>query len=141
MKALTEEYQIRREAETYMIPFTRLDIPIPDQIVYSPHATTYIRADHTRIGDGYPTLTWTWDVLSRTGAYKLLSLLDGAEYANVRIRTDIRDGTNPNAASAFRLFDAIMWKPQLSGQEGIMIARSHEAYQTFVLTFKKLVEV
>jgi hypothetical protein len=136
--ALIDEYQIRRSTDASMMSFAKLGLPLPDQIVYKPYAIMYERADNSRVGDGYPSLTWTWDVISRSKLATLLTLLDGAEYTNVRIRTDIRDGVDGNAPSAFRTFDAIMWKPDLGGNEGIMIARSHQAYQTVIITFRKL---
>lgn len=139
--SLFDEYQIRRSSDPDMMSFARLDIPIPDQVVYHEYAVVYQRADHSRVGDGYPTLTWTWDVLSRERLATLLSVLDGEDYADVRIRTDARDGEESNAFSSFKTFDAVMWKPILSGKEGTPIARSSRAFQTVTVTFRKLVEV
>jgi len=141
MSSLFDEYQIRRAADPAMVSFSRLGLPIPDQVLFRESGIAYIRADLSRVGDGYPSVTWVWDVLSRHNVYKFVSILDGETYASVRIRTDKRDGEQGNPEASFTLYDAIMWKPILSGQEGTPIARSSLAFQTVSIEFRKLVEV
>ena len=43
----------------------KLRIPIPDQVVYAPASLYYVRTDGTRVGDGFATFSWIWDVISR----------------------------------------------------------------------------
>ena len=141
MKNLLDEYKIRRSAGSTLFSFAKLGLPLPDQVVYTVASVYYGRADYSRVGDGYPQLVWVWDVLSRNKLAILLTLLDGADYADVVVRTDTRTGENPNPIPAFTTFTAVMWKPLLSGEEGVMIARSHLAFQTVSINFRKLVAV
>lgn len=138
MTLLQNEYQIRRSTDPAMMSFTRLELPLPDQVVYRTASAYYVRADQSRVGDGYPTLLWVWDVLSIRKLSILLSLLDGAEYANVRVRSEAKDGTQPNPYASFVTFDGVMLKPIVSGDEGLPIARSHNAMQTVSVQFRKL---
>ena len=141
MTLLQDEYQIKRATDASMIAFSRLGIAIPDQVVYMPYTKLYSRADFSRVGDGYPTLTWVWDVLSRNTVSTFLELLNGNEYADVVIRCEVRDGTYPSAIASFKTFSAIMYKPLLSGTDGVSVARSTKTYQTVVVKFKKLIEL
>lgn len=141
MTSLQDEYQIRRSTDPAMMSFTVLRLPIPDQEIYATAAKIYARADFSRVGDGYPSLTWVWDVLSWGNLATLLDLLDGAEYTDVRVRCETRDGTYPNAIASFKTFTAVMLKPIMSGTDGVPIARSSNAYQTVTLRFRKLVAV
>lgn len=118
-----------------------MNIPVPDQVTYAPASSYYVRGDGSRVGDGYVTVQWVWDVISIEKLSVLLSFLGGGQWANVYIRTDIRDGTYPNPRSAFNTYTAIMLKPMFAGQEGVPIARSPYAVQTLPITFKNLVEV
>jgi hypothetical protein len=138
MTLLTEEYQIRRSTDPAMVPFTRLKLPLPDQTIYREHAKYYLRADQSRVGDGFPTLTWVWDILTDNKLSILLGFLDGNDYADVRVRTEARLGTTANAEVSFLTFDAVMLKPILSGQEGVPVARSHTALQTVSVNFRQL---
>ena len=141
MKNLLDEYQIRRSGDSTLFSFAKLGLSIPDQIVYRVASVYYGRADYSRVGDGFPQLTWVWDVLSRSTLAILLTLLDGNDYADVVVRTDTRTGEDPNPLPSFTTFTAVMWKPLLSGEEGVMVARSNLAYQTVSVKFRKLVAV
>lgn len=136
-----DEYQIRRAADPAMMSLGRLSLPVPDQVVFREYALVYVRADLSRVGDGYSSLTWVYDVLTRAHINSFVSLLGGANYASVRLRTDTRDGEYAGVTASFKLYDAVMWKPVLSGQEGISIARSDVAFQTVSINFRKLQEV
>ena len=138
MTTLHDEYQIRRAADPAMMSFTRLGLPIPDQVVYREFAKYYVRADQSRVGDGFPILLWVWDILTDRKLSILLSILDGAEYAVVRVRSEARTGIEPNPIASFKTFDAVMLKPVISGEEGIPVARSHVALQTVTVQFRKL---
>lgn len=138
MSILTDAYQIRRAADPALMSFTMLKLPLPDQVVYREHAIYYPRADFSRVGDGYPSLTWVWDVLSDNKLSILLAVLDGAEYADVRVRTEARTGDYSNPTASMKTFDAVMLKPIVSGEEGIPVARSHLAMQTVTVQFRKL---
>lgn len=138
---IVEEYKIRRSTDPDLMSFERLKLPPPDQVVFREYGLVYVRADHSRVGDGYPSLTWVYDVISRANLYKFVALLGGEDYASVRIRTDTRDAEHAGVETSFKIFDAVMWKPVLSGQEGTSIARSDLAFQTVSINFRKLQEV
>jgi hypothetical protein len=124
-----------------LVTLKNLKIAAPDQVTYQPASTYYVRADMSRVGDGFAIATWIWDVISIERLSKLLAYLNGADYANVYIRTDMRDGTNAIAANAFRVFSAIMWKPLLFGQDGNAIVKTPYAMQSVKLQFVNLVEL
>lgn len=117
-----------------------LGVGIPDQVIYDPSATHYERADQTRVGDGFARVTWIWDNIALSRLSALLDFLDGADYAQVYINTDVREGSKVAPSSAFKTFYAIMWRPILSGEEGVPVARSPYAYQTVAIQFRKLIE-
>ena len=118
----------------------RLKVPIPDQVVFSPASIYYYRADSTRVGDGFSTAMWVYDVISSENLAILLEFLDGADYTYLYVKTDERDGDSAIASEGFSVFYAIMYRPILSGQEGVPIARSSKAYQSVKITFKLLSE-
>ena len=124
-----------------MASLKNLGIAAPDQVVYQPASSVYVRSDFSRIGDGFKSITWTWDIISVEKLSKLLNYLDGNDYANVYIRSDLRDGTRSNIASSFRVFTAVMWKPMLFGQEGTPVVKTPYAMQTVKIQFVNLVEL
>lgn len=125
-----------------IVKLRRAEIPPPDQIVMAPTATVYTRGDASRVGDGYRSCQWIWDVISIEKLNNLLNiagLTDGSHSASIYVVTDIRDGTTHQPT--FKTYQAQMYKPILSGKEGTPIARSPYAYQTVKVTFNKMVEV
>lgn len=117
-----------------------LHVPLPDQVVYQPAAAFYQRADFSRVGDGFASIQWIWDVISLSSLYKLLEFVGSETYANLYIQSDVRDGTYPNPASSFKVFSAVMWKPILTGQEGVSVVRTAKAYQTVKIAFMNVIE-
>lgn len=118
---------------------TNMHIPIPDQVVYTPASTYVQRADGTRVGHGYPSAQWIWDVISNSALSQLLEFLNGADYAYVYMRTDTREGIIKQPRNAYDVFYAIMYKPILAGQEGTPIARSPYAMQSVQIQFHRLI--
>lgn len=129
-------YQVGLTADT-LVSLRDMDIPIPDQVVFHPAARHYQRADYTRVSDGFPFVEWIWDILSIDRLMTLLEFLEDAEYNDVYVRTDVRDGTQI-VSEAFQTYTAVMLKPILSGQEGVHVARSPRALQTVKIVFRKL---
>lgn len=124
-----------------IVSLRRLGVPIPDQPVYVPAAVYYTRGDYTRVGDGFPSANWIWDIISIHRLEPLLAYVTGTFNGLVYVRTDRRtDGRYPNPRSSFAVFQAIMWLPVLSGQEGVPVARSPYAMQTVGVQFKRLIE-
>lgn len=117
-----------------------LKIPIPDQVVFSPAAVHYYRADGTRVGDGFPSAMWIYDVISGTNLFLLLEILEEEDFVYMYVKTDERDGNSPVASEAFSVYYAIMYRPILSGSEGVPIARSSKAYQSVKIMFRLLSE-
>lgn len=128
-------------APTEMTTLKNLGVPPPDQVVYKPSGIYYVRSDFHRVGDGYASCEWTWDVISLARLYKLVDFLDGEESANIYIVTDKRDATFPNPEASFGLFSAIMWKPVITGEEGVFVAKSPYAIQTVKVQFVYMVEL
>lgn len=123
-----------------LVPLRMMNISVPDQVTYRPASIYYVRADLTRIGDGFTSVTWVWDMMSYDRISKLLSFLSFGDYGYVFIKTDIRDGTIAQPRNAFKVYNATMWKPILSGEEGVPVARSPYVLQTVQLKFVNLVE-
>lgn len=132
------DFQIGFTPQT-LATLTRMKISIPDQVVYSAASVYYVRADGTRVGDGYASANWIWDVMKYEDVFALMGFLDGNDHNLVYIKTDKRDGTSPNPRTAFDVFQCIMWKPVLSGEEGLPIARSPYAYQSVRFHFTNLI--
>ncbi len=122
-------------AANKMIPLRLLLVPDPDQVIYKPAAMFYQRADFHRVGDGFASIEWIYDILDNVSTYKLLEFLNGEESKGIYVRSDIRDGTYLNNGQAFNVFYAVMWKPILTGEEGVSVARSSKAQQTVKITF------
>ena len=118
----------------------RMEIPIPDQVVYTPSSIYYVRPDQTRVGDGFETIVWIWDVISREKLAILLEPMAGAEYLYTYIKSDRRDGNYALPEVAYSVWHSVMWRPILSGQEGVPIARSPVSYQSVKLQFRLLEE-
>ena len=134
------QYGIGHTADT-IIPLIRLHVAPPDQVVYNTAAVHYVRGDGSRVGDGVSTLQWIWDTMSRNRLSKLLQYLDNEEYAQVYIVSDRRQGLFPLPVSEFMTFRATMWRPIMSGEDGVGVATSFYAFQTVRLTFVNLVEL
>ncbi len=132
------DYEIGRSLTT-MANLRDLDIAPPDQVIYVPAFVYYVRGDGSRVGDGVSKCDWIWDMLSLHRVATLLDYLDGEDFANVYVRTDMRDGTFPNPRISFETFSAIMWKPLLFGKEGIGVATSPYVMQTVKIQFVNLV--
>lgn len=128
------------EALSKLVPLSYLGIAAPDQVTYRPASVYYVRSDLSRIGDGFSTVTWVWDMMSIINMSKLLSYLGTADYVSLYIKTDVRDGTYNKPSLAFKVYSCIMWKPILSGEEGVPVAKSPYVLQTVQLKFIDLVE-
>lgn len=126
---------------TNMATLKQLGIAPPDQVTYQAASTYYVRSDMSRVGDGFSLCSWVWDNISIQKLSTLLAFLGGNSWADVFINTDIRDGTYPNPAKAFKLYSARMWKPLLFGQEGQPVNRTPYVIQTVHIQFVNLVLV
>jgi hypothetical protein len=126
--------------EEELVSLHLLKIPWPDQVIYSAASVYYPRSDMSRVGDGYASVSWIWDVISRTALATLLQYVGGSS-AVVYIQTDVRDGTIAKPSAAFSKFRCTMWMPILSGEEGTPIARSALGIQTVQIKFVNLVEI
>lgn len=125
-----------------LVSLRKAKLPPPDQVVMVPAAVSYVRGDATRVNDGYRSCNWVWDVISIESFYNLLKLagfVEGDTYKNLYISTPLREGSFP--AQEFRTYNAIMYRPIMSGKEGTPIARSPYAYQSVKITFNKLIEI
>ena len=118
----------------------RMKIPIPDQVVYAPASVYYVRSDGTRVGDGFAVVTWIWDVIARHNLAILLEPMGGEDYLYTYVKSDRRDGEYALPEEGYTIWYAIMWRPILSGTEGVPIAKSPVSYQTVKLQFKLLSE-
>ena len=121
-------------------PLRRLKIPIPDQVVYSPSSLYYVRADGTRVGDGFGTINWIWDVISRENLAIFLEVMGGADFHYTYVKSDKRDGEHALPEEGYSVFYVIMWRPILSGTEGVPIARSPKSYQSVRVQFRIISE-
>lgn len=119
----------------------QLKIPMPDQVIYASSSLHYVRSDGTRVGDGYPVVNWIYDVISIDRLASLLEVMDGEDHAHVYITTDARDGDISLPEEGFHMYYVIMWRPILSGSEGVPIARSSKAWQSVKIAFRILYEM
>jgi len=133
-------YKIGLTATTMML-LSDMKLAPPDQVVWRPSAVHYPRADFSRVGDGFSSFDWIWDTISIARLSSLLKLLNGAESVRLYAVTDKRDGTYPNPRSAFSVFWATMWKPVLSGEEGVSVVKSPYVMQTVKVQFVNAIEL
>lgn len=122
-----------------LAPLSYLNVAPPDQALFFPSSANIVRWDYSRVGDGYAAAHWIYDVISAPRLYTLLSFLDGAESKELYVATPLMNGLQPYAE--YDVFYGTLWRPSLSGQEGVPIARSLSAYQTVKLQFVNLIEV
>lgn len=125
-----------------LVKLRQAQLPPPDQVVMLPTAVNYVRGDASRVGDGYRSCQWIWDVISieRLSIFlRLAGLAEGATSTTVYISTPLREGVynKPN----FRTYSTVMYKPLMTGKEGTPIARSPYAWQSVKVMFNKMVEV
>lgn len=123
-----------------LISLRSIKVPPPDTVVYRPRAVYYVRADFSRVGDGFTSAEWIWDTISIARLSSILSVLNDEEWADVYIQTQKADGTYATPKLEFGVFSAVMWKPILSGQDGIQIVGSPYTMQTVRIPFVNLVE-
>lgn len=118
-----------------------MDVPKPDNSVIG-FPVYRVRADLTRVADGHLQCSWIWNTIARTSLYKLLAavgITGATTYAHVKIYTDDRSGTTPSPE--FKLYTAVMYAPNLTGDDGSMIVKSPYMLQSTRVIFNKLVEV
>lgn len=132
------DYKIGTSVDA-LLPLRRLGVPAPDISVGSPASAYYVRADGTRVGDGYATATWVYDVISRVALTRLLKPLCDDEWAYVYVKTNFDDGSVMLPRQAFGVYYGIMYRPILTGQEGQPISRTLAAYQSVKVQFIDLV--
>jgi hypothetical protein len=119
----------------------RMLVPIPDQVIFAPASLYYTRSDGTRVGDGYMSAGWIYDIISINKLNVLLQPLEGEDYAYLYMVTEARDASFALAELSFKMYYAILWKPILSGNEGVPVARSATALQSVKLQFRLLYEM
>ena len=137
-----EENQYAIGTDPNNLPTLRqLKIPMPDQVVYDSASLYYVRSDGTRVGDGYSVVGWIYDVISIDRMAALLEVMSGADFAYVYIVTDARDGDISLPSEGFNMYYVIMWRPILSGSEGVPIARSSKSWQSVKINYKILNEM
>lgn len=124
-----------------MFTLRDMKIPPPDQAPYKPGAVLNVRLDYSRVWDGYASFDWVWDTIALSSIYKLIELLNGAESGNVYVVTPKRITNYPNPQVSLGLFSAVMWKPDVSGEEGTFVVKSPYALQTVKVPFVKAVEL
>jgi hypothetical protein len=112
----------------------------PDTVVWRPNAIAYVRADFSRVGDGFASAEWIWDTITIARLSKLLSFLGGEDFADVYIQTHKNDGTYPTPELEFGVFSATMWKPIIGGNDGVQVVGSYRTMQTVRIQFVNLVE-
>ena len=82
-------------------------VPCPTSAIEE-WSTIYVNSEGTFVGDGFPSETWTWDILTQEQVNKLKSFIGsafGAASASIYLRTKLPDGT-------FATFTAIMQWPR-----------------------------
>lgn len=125
-----------------LFPLRSFRLPVP-RVNYYPFQSVYSRGDITREGDGPISVEWVWDVAHVEYIASLIRFLfsnsqPAQHAAGIYIRTDKRIGFFSRPSAAFAVFEAIAWRPLLTGQDG-----SYEnPYQlnTVRLIFKNMVE-
>lgn len=111
-------------------------LPLPDRFTFVPYSTTRVRGDGRSVGDGYPTASWTWEVLNQQQLDNLLRFFDSDADASVAIyiRTPIERGFRAETAD----YTAIMHRP-VAGDGKTMVAQStNPVWEEVTIQFTKL---
>lgn len=122
---------------------TRKDIRLygvsyPDSWVFTPYSQTRIRGDGRSIGLGYPTASWSWNLLTQAQIRQLLDLFttntDASVVVSLRTATDRGAGQEGSLVT----FDAIMHRP-IDGEGKTMIGESRlPTYSDVSVQFTRL---
>lgn len=96
-------------------------LPNPDRWTFIPYATTYLTSDGESKGDGYPSATWMWELLSQIQLNALLEFFSADTDASVEV--DIRTPTERGARVGTTDYTAIMHRP-IGGENKEMIKDS-----------------
>ena len=126
---------------TQLLSLRDMDIAVPDQVIYRPSSNAYVRSDFSRVRDGFVSTDWIWDMISIARLATLLEFFGIEETVDIYVYTDKRTGMYSNPKISFALFTATMWKPILSGEEGVNVAQSPYVMQTVKIQFVNMVEV
>ncbi len=114
------DYRIAASGGT-LIRLIHRGLPNPDRWTFIPYATTYFTSDGESKGDGYPSATWTWELLSQIQLNALLAFFSADTDASVEV--DIRTPTERGARVGTTDYTAIMHRP-IAGDNKEMIKDS-----------------
>lgn len=111
-------------------------IPTPDRFTFVPYGTTKVRGDGRSVGDGYPTASWTWEVLHQQQLDNLLALFDSDADASVEvnIRTPSERGWRAQADD----YTAVMHRPTAGGGKSMIPQSTFPVWTEVTVQFTKL---
>ena len=119
------------------IPVIHRGLPAPDRWTFTPYTQTRVRGDGRSVGDGYPSASWTWEVLNQQQLDNLLRFFSNDADASVAIyiRTPVERGLRVGTAD----YTAIMHRP-LAGDTKTMIPEStNPVWEEITIQFTRLV--
>ena len=114
-------------------------IPDPDEWTYIPYSRVETGGDGRPHGFGYPTASWTWEILSQYELNRFLDFLGTAASAVVYIYTYTDSGSGLGEMRA--RFRAVMHRP-VDGNGKSMISESRlPTYDDVTVQFTRLESV
>ena len=114
------DYRIAASGGT-LVRLIHRGLPNPDRWTFIPYAKTYFTSDGASKGDGHPSATWTWELLSQLQLNALLEFFSADTDASVEV--DIRTPTERGARVGTTDYTAIMHRP-IAGDNKEMIKDS-----------------
>jgi hypothetical protein len=124
-------------AVTNFIALIHRGLPAPDRWTFTPYSTTKVRGDGRSIGDGYPTASWTWEVLSQQQLDNLLRFFASDADASVAIyiRTPTERGFRVEPGD----YTAIMHRPIMGDSKTMIPDSTAPVWEEVTVQFTRLV--
>ena len=121
--------------------FTRVihrGLPAPDRWTFTPYSVVKVRGDGRSVGDGNPTASWMWELLSQQQLNNLLAFFasDADASVELKIRTPVERGVGRVDTGDYT---AIMHRPVVGEGKTMIPESTSPVWEEVALMFTKLI--
>lgn len=114
-------------------------IPDPTSWTFSPYSRVEVGGDGRSRGFGFPTASWTWEVLSQSQLNVFLGFFAADTDASVSLAVYVYEDSGPGLGAMRGRYEAIMHRP-LDGSGKTLTADSRTPiYDSVTISFTHLV--
>lgn len=112
-------------------------LPLPDRWVFTPYSVSKVRGDGRSIGDGNPTASWIWELLSQQQLNNLLAFFanDADASVELNIRTPVERGVGRVDTGDYT---AVMHRPIMGESKNMIPESTSPVWEEVTLRFTKL---